>query len=178
MFWEIKNHEGLSGLSFYSLMIVARLIPHLKQDILQPQTLIQSDFHVAPLKLSSSFILFLSSLLCIPDAYIPDLWTIIREEVWELPIVPLSKVDYGLFKEHSWRYGISCVPNKSIILDSETDRWSAAISIYPPNHNCANLNCQNPNPLKKEEQRQVVVYTLSDGVQPAWNVHLYCASEA
>jgi hypothetical protein len=115
MFWEIANHEVLSGLSLDSLVTVARLIPHLKRDILQPQTLPHSDFRVAPPKLSSSFLLFLSGLLCIPDAYIPDLWTIIREEVWDLPIVPLSRIDYGLFKEHGWRYGISCVYAQLII---------------------------------------------------------------
>jgi len=59
----------------------------------------------------------------------------------------------------------------------EPDRMPGAISIYPPNDTCTNPNCGNPNPLKKEEQRQAVVYTLSDGVQPAWNVHLYCASK-
>jgi hypothetical protein len=30
--------------------------------------------------------------------------------------------------------------------------------------------------LKHIEPRQVVVYTLGDGVQPAWSIHLYCPS--
>ena len=39
-----------------------------------------------------------------------------------------------------------------------------------------NKSCKNEKPLKKEITRRVVVYTLADGVQPAWAVHLYCPS--
>jgi len=108
MFSEIANHKVLSRLSLDGLTTVMRLIPHLKRDIMQPQTLTQSlDHHIAPAKLSDSFTLFLSGLLGIHSAYTPDLWTIIREEVWDLPIMPLSRADYGLFKEHGWMHGIS-----------------------------------------------------------------------
>lgn len=53
---------------------------------------------------------------------------------------------------------------------------AAALTLYPPNIVCINPDCANIVPLKKEEQRKAVVYTLSNGVQPAWNVHVYCPS--
>jgi hypothetical protein len=53
---------------------------------------------------------------------------------------------------------------------------TAALTLYPPNSVCINPDCANIAPLKKEEQRKAVVYTLSNGVQPAWNVHVYCPS--
>ena len=88
MFSAIASHKVISGLSLDSLTTVARLIPHLKRDILQPQMLTQSrNLHVAPPMLSSSFISFLSDLLGIAGAFIPDLWTIIRQEVWDLPVI-------------------------------------------------------------------------------------------
>lgn len=61
------------------------------------------------------------------------------------------------------------------------DSWSkqlkyllASLTLYPPAHHCQNPHCSRINPLKKAEARQVVVYTLSHGVVPAWAVHLYC----
>jgi len=109
MFEHIARHEVLSGLSLESLSTVTRFIPHLKRDILQPQSSAQSNPHIAPDKLSSSLIAFMSGVLGISGTLISDLWTIIREEVWNLPAVPLSKSDYMLFKEHGWEYGIGCV---------------------------------------------------------------------
>ena len=52
----------------------------------------------------------------------------------------------------------------------------APISLYPLSHTCKNLNCTNTCLLKHTEPQQVVIYTLGDGVQPAWSIHLYCPS--
>jgi len=109
MFEHIANHQVLSGLSLEGLATVIRFIPHLKRDILQPQSLAQSNRHVAPNMLSKSLITFLSGVLGISGTYVSDLWAIIREEAWDLPVVPLSMTDYTLFKKHGWEYGISCV---------------------------------------------------------------------
>lgn len=55
----------------------------------------------------------------------------------------------------------------------------AAVYIFPPGAVCRTHGCQNLGvPLKKEVARRVVVYTLATGVQPAWEVRLYCASES
>lgn len=49
--------------------------------------------------------------------------------------------------------------------------------LYPPNTHCVNSSCTNTAPLKDVEQRSVVLFTLADGVQPAWSIHLSCPSE-
>ncbi|KAF8811761.1 hypothetical protein BYT27DRAFT_7231609 [Phlegmacium glaucopus] len=136
------------------LLTFIRLAGHIKRDILQPQSIEQSNSSVAPNKLSDSPRSFFSAALGIPFNHIPYFWTALKDFIWAMPITPLSKDDYLLFKEHGWEY--------------------AAITLYPPTDICINPHCSKENPLKKEEQRRAVVYTLSDGVQPAWNIHLYC----
>lgn len=42
---------------------------------------------------------------------------------------------------------------------------------------CLNTDCMRNNKgkmLRKSEQRQAVLFTLDQGVLPAWSVHLYC----
>lgn len=53
-------------------------------------------------------------------------------------------------------------------------------TLYPPQHTCINPSCercQSGHLLKKEEQRQAVLYTLDKGAIPVRSVHLYCDSE-
>ena len=53
-------------------------------------------------------------------------------------------------------------------------------TLYPPQHTCTNPSCersQSGHLLKKEEQRQAVLYTLDKGAIPVRSVHLYCDSE-
>lgn len=54
---------------------------------------------------------------------------------------------------------------------------TAKCTLYPPIKRCINPDCdawRNNTLLKKEEQRQVVVFTHADGARPAWAVHLKC----
>ena len=53
-------------------------------------------------------------------------------------------------------------------------------TLYLPQHTCINPSCercQSGHLLKKEEQRQAVLYTLDKGAIPVRSVHLYCDSE-
>jgi CxC5 like cysteine cluster associated with KDZ transposases len=53
-------------------------------------------------------------------------------------------------------------------------------TLYPPQHTCTNPSCERSKSghlLKKEEQRQAVLYTLDKGAIPVRSVHLYCDSE-
>jgi hypothetical protein len=53
-------------------------------------------------------------------------------------------------------------------------------TLYPPQHTCTNPSCersQSGHLLKKEEQRQAVLYTFDKGAIPVRSVHLYCDSE-
>ncbi len=57
------------------------------------------------------------------------------------------------------------------------DERLAAHTIYPPNYCCINSNCTNRAPLKKHYFKKAVIYTDSSGVQPAWNISLYCTGK-
>ncbi|KAJ6456276.1 hypothetical protein C8R47DRAFT_996327, partial [Mycena vitilis] len=49
------------------------------------------------------------------------------------------------------------------------------LTVYPPTRVCTNGACPRlASTLTRAEQRQVVVYTLAQGVRPAWSVHLAC----
>ncbi|KAJ7195626.1 hypothetical protein GGX14DRAFT_376784, partial [Mycena pura] len=61
------------------------------------------------------------------------------------------------FKTYGWRLGIT------------------SLTVYPPTDVCTNPDCPKPRILKRAEQRQVVVYSLTQGARPAWSVHLNCA---
>ena len=52
------------------------------------------------------------------------------------------------------------------------------MSIYPIDDCCPNIYCDNQIPLKKEYRKKAVVFTLGEGVQPAWNISLYCQSKS
>lgn len=59
-------------------------------------------------------------------------------------------------------------------------RLADSRTLYPPQHTCTNSSCersQSGQLLKKEEQRQAVLYTLDKGAIPVRSVHLYCDSE-
>ena len=50
------------------------------------------------------------------------------------------------------------------------------MSIYPADDCCPNTYCDNQIPLKKEYRKKAIVFTRGVGVQPAWNMSLYCQS--
>ena len=52
----------------------------------------------------------------------------------------------------------------------------AYLTLYPPNPYCTNQDCIRTKEMKRQDFRQVVVYTLS-GAQRAWSVHLYCPGQ-
>ena len=48
---------------------------------------------------------------------------------------------------------------------------------YPPVKNCTNPECalwKKGSLFKKVEQHAVIAFTLTNGVHPAWSVHLKC----
>ena len=52
------------------------------------------------------------------------------------------------------------------------------MSIYPIDDCCPNIYCDNQIPLKKEYRKKAIVFTQAAGVQPAWNMSLYCQSRS
>ncbi|KAF7342835.1 hypothetical protein MSAN_01999500 [Mycena sanguinolenta] len=132
-----------------------RLLSVLKDDILlcQPHNI---PTNAPPPLLPPSIQIFASNALAIPEVSVSELWNVCKSDVWDLSDARLSPTEQELFRKHGWKLGLT------------------SVTLYPPSHHCSNPDCLAVGPLKKTEQRQVVVYTHSDGVVPARAVHLYC----
>ncbi|KAF8801527.1 hypothetical protein BYT27DRAFT_7114765 [Phlegmacium glaucopus] len=152
----LQTHLVLKDITLEGIILFSRLASHLKRDILQPQPIYESNPETAPMVLPHSISMFLATCIGVPLENMGDLWDILKDYIWYLPIAPLHVNDYLLFKEHGWPLGLT------------------AITLYPPNNTCPNQDCPNENPLKKEYQQKAVVYTQAAGAQPAWNIHTYC----
>lgn len=103
---QLQKHEFLLNLSLNDISRYARLVGHLKNDILLPQPLDQSDPSMPPDVLSSSMAGFLSETLRIDEEYIQDSWDILKFYVWECDIVALTSEDYDSYRQFGWPRGI------------------------------------------------------------------------
>ncbi|THV06144.1 hypothetical protein K435DRAFT_816015 [Dendrothele bispora CBS 962.96] len=130
----------------------------IKRDILQPQPIPQTTLEAPPDVLPPAVSSFLSKALNIPLEDIPMCWDLLKRDVWEATVPEETKhQDLELFKKYGWEHGITY------------------LTIYPPSLYCVNHDhCNRTTPLKQEKMRQVVVFTLADGAQPAWAVNLVC----
>lgn len=70
--------------------------------------------------------------------------------------------------------GVVLVSRKTQLCTNKNQWCEVAYTVYPPTDMCANEGCPNKNPLKKETSRHVLIYMVAHGVQPAWEVHVYC----
>ncbi|KAL0954922.1 hypothetical protein HGRIS_003855, partial [Hohenbuehelia grisea] len=142
----------------YHLMTLMRLAAVLKRDILLPQP-INTPHDQAPKYLPPTIEAFLADALGILAKDVRYCWSAIKEEVWDMPTVVLTAVEEEMFKVHGWKRGL-------------TSR-----SLYPPSQYCTNVVCSKQGSvLKREEQRQAVLYTLANGAQPAWSIHVACTA--
>ncbi|KAJ6501927.1 hypothetical protein C8R45DRAFT_605210 [Mycena sanguinolenta] len=146
-------HSQGHSIGLYSTF--TRLLSVLKDDILlcQPHNI---PTNAPPPLLPPSIQLFASNALGVADDSISDLWETWKDNVWALCDARLSLTEQELFRVHGWKLGLT------------------SVTLYPPSHHCTSPDCPAAGPLKKAEQRQVVVYTHGDGVVPARAVHLYC----
>jgi hypothetical protein len=103
---QLQEHAVLRKLNLNDISRYARLIGHLKDDILLPQPLDQTDISMPPELLSSSVAGFLSDALEIDEEYIQDSWDILKFLVWECEMVALIGEDYDSFREFGWSRGI------------------------------------------------------------------------
>ncbi|KAJ7759415.1 hypothetical protein DFH07DRAFT_1023762 [Mycena maculata] len=145
----------LKTLSFKQTLRFTRLLSNLKNDIIlvQPSRILTTE---APAVLPPSIKTFLAAALVISEELVVTTWKSLRHDIWDLPSEALSEEDEGLFRAHGWKVSIT------------------SLTIYPPSHHCTNPVCGRKSPMKRAEAHQVVVYTLSSGVIPAWSVQLYC----
>ena len=109
IFARLNAHPILRGLTLDGVVTLTRLASHLKRDILQPQSISESNPNVPPAILPQPIALFLSASMGIPIDTMDDCWAIFQDYVWEMPVAPLTSEDYQLFRHHGWEYGLSCV---------------------------------------------------------------------
>ena len=103
---KLQEHDVLRDLDLDVISQYARLVGHLKSDILLPQPLDQTDPMMPPEVLSSSVAGFLSDTLGIEEEYIQDSWDILKFYLWDCQIVALTAEDYDAFKKFGWSRGI------------------------------------------------------------------------
>jgi len=103
---KLQEHDILRDLSLNDISQYARLVGHLKNDILLPQPLDQTDPSVPPEVLSSSVAGFLSDALEIDEEYIQDSWDILKFYIWDCQMVALTGEDYDAFRKFGWSRGI------------------------------------------------------------------------
>jgi len=88
--------------------------------------------------------------------------------------------DEAAFEIHGHELGLSETFDSHIRDDelmSESQCIVAARTLYPPTKMCINPECsawQLGTPLKKEEQRCVIIFMHASSAHPAWSVHLKC----
>jgi len=109
VFQGLSAHPVLRYLTLDGIFTLTRLTSHLKRDILQPQSINESNPDIAPTILPQPIAMFLSAAIGIPIDTMDECWAIFQDYVWEMPLAPLTSDDYQLFKCYGWQYGLSCV---------------------------------------------------------------------
>ncbi|KAF8075908.1 hypothetical protein FPV67DRAFT_1649010 [Lyophyllum atratum] len=150
------DEDIIRPLSITQLITFVRLASRLKNDIILCQPITISTIS-APAILPPTVTDFLADSVGIPTKDVPHHWMQYRDEIWIMGSShETHEEDEQAFRVHGWKRGLG------------------SLTLYPPSQCCTNANCSRTKPLKKEESRQVVVYTLGTGVRPAWSVHLSC----
>ncbi|KAF7314618.1 hypothetical protein MKEN_00935500 [Mycena kentingensis (nom. inval.)] len=152
----LASDARLHAIPIHVVSTAIQLLRTLQADIIlvQPSAI---PVNVAPPILPPSIILFLQDAFGIASDAVEALWDVIRDEVWVSPMPKLSEEERELFRKHGW------------------DRGLTAVKIFPLSHTCITAGCEyNGRILKKDEKSQAVLYTLGDGVQPVFNIHLTC----
>ena len=103
----LQANPTLKKITLEGIVTFGRLISHLKREIIQPQPINETNSGQPPTVLPQSISAFLSSSLSIPIDSMQDLWTIMKEHVWVLPLTPLNSDDYMLYKTYGWMHGLS-----------------------------------------------------------------------
>ncbi|KAG1823236.1 hypothetical protein EV424DRAFT_1538567 [Suillus variegatus] len=176
LFNAIKKQPSLACITYVDLASFIRHASLLKNDILQPQPQHISVSH-APDVLPDSVTMFLATSLDMSSDTVDNLWYIVKDLVWELPMsAETSAEDEVAFKIHGHKLGLGTVPTHRIMIVILI-QLMVERTLYLPVKTCMNPDCtawQHGTLLKKEEQHWIVVFTHSEGAKPAWTVHLKC----
>ncbi|KAJ7112413.1 hypothetical protein C8R43DRAFT_1138890 [Mycena crocata] len=153
----LDHHPTLAHIQTSQFLQFIRLASLLKRDIDLAQPA-RHDLDVAPTYMPTSVSHFLSNAVGMSVDEVEDLWGVLKEEVWFSESQDRQSADEETtFRTHGWHLGIT------------------SLTIYPPTRSCTNSDCPRFGaPLKRAEQRQVIVYSLALGARPAWSIHMYC----
>lgn len=166
--------EQYPELSFGQVQQFISLASRLKNDILLTQPSSVMAFN-PPDVLPPSVSRFLQNSCAISVDCVVACWNALNLTIWN----DAHTLENSLFQDfaaHGHSLGL-CV--LSAIFEHSRDlqyNISVACTLYPPQHTCINANCSRSRTgmlLKKEEQRQAVLYTLDKGALPVCSVHLY-----
>lgn len=156
------------------------LVSRLKNDILlaQPSSVDESD---PPDVLPPTIMTFLQNSCSISEECVNSCWQMLKSTVWLRMKGEEPEDGHGVledFAKHGHSRGL-CTSLLYIIGVTLTYYPLNLVfrTLYPPQQRCVNPSCshsRNGKLLKKEEQRQGVLYTLDKGAAPVRSVHLYC----
>ncbi|KAK7022886.1 hypothetical protein VNI00_016873 [Paramarasmius palmivorus] len=152
----LQKHDELRQLDFRQISLFIHLGSLMKDDINLTQPL-EMPYDGPPPILPPSIQGFLSDATGIALNLIPLCWGVLKEEAWE-QAEDIWAGDEELFRNYGWNRGIMLM------------------KLYPHTHFCDNADCDPTRPMKRENQRQIIIYTLSRGAQPGYHVHLTCES--
>ncbi|KAF8890918.1 hypothetical protein BD779DRAFT_1610685 [Infundibulicybe gibba] len=158
----VQLNDLCPGITLSQIYLFIRLARQLKNDIVLVQPASESELLTSqPARaLPPSIKIFLQKACEIPYDYVDGCWDILKEHVWYASLASSEEIEKA-FSQHGHGLGLTFQ------------------TLYPPQHTCTNTSCSRNMKgqlLTKAEQRQVVLYTLSDGAIPAYSVHLYCES--
>jgi len=98
----------LQEISLHTVIQYSRLVSHLKEDILLPQPVDQSNISEPPKILPPTIAKFLALATGIPVEHMQESWGVLKEYLWSCPTkVPLLDKDYEAFKAFGWQLGLS-----------------------------------------------------------------------
>ncbi|KAF7332740.1 hypothetical protein MKEN_00157500 [Mycena kentingensis (nom. inval.)] len=136
-------------------MRFSRLLAVIKNDIVLVYPASTPTTKAPPL-LSPVFQEFIAEAVDIELPTVSSAWRRLKDDIWKLSPPVLNEEEEEYFRKYGWKRGLT------------------SLTLYPPTHYCDNPGCDRTNPLKKATTRQVMVYTLSKGAMPAYEVQLYC----
>ena len=148
-FQNLLQFPNLSDLSLNQIICAISLIRCMRHDIELPQPLEEHSGAIALAFLPLAISDFLAESLKIPVENIKDLWTVIKDDVWDAPSAEEdSKLNEECFQHYGWKRELSrdfsCISSSLLI-------YLASIMLYPPHPHCRNPDCMHTQALKKEE---------------------------
>ncbi|KAJ3524994.1 hypothetical protein NMY22_g10758 [Coprinellus aureogranulatus] len=160
---NLRSHETLRCLTLQGLLVAAKYIHLLKDDILIAQDAndnvrLLEEGTGAPPRLPVSVGELISGTLGLDYDDMAQFWEILGEILWEPMVddIPCNGTDFLAFKHHGWKQGLTAFP------------------LFPPSQFCTNVRCDYRQPLKRQIHKFGVIYTRANGAQLGHHVHLYC----